>query len=331
MNILVNLPPDFFTQPELVASFDRLRGLGTLRTTSHNTADEIAADLAWADVVFMWSWPTLDEALLTRAGKIDFIGHIDVTQTGARCELGRGIPVSISRGGFSPAVSEFALGLILNALRRLSTYHGQMRDGCEKWVKAFPKDIDPLERQLTGASVAIVGFGQVGRRLEELLRPFSVNLSLVDPFVPDEIVASVAARRCSIDEAIASSEVVVLCAASNAGTKHLIDTDQISLFRKDAVFINVARAALVNTESLVARLRRGDLVACVDVFDQEPLAADHPLRTLPNAFLTPHRAGGLLSSVQRNLDWLIDDFTAHLAGKPRKYPLRDQMIPGLDA
>ncbi|WP_404422783.1 NAD(P)-dependent oxidoreductase [Nibricoccus sp. IMCC34717] len=331
MNLLVNLPPDFFTQPELTASFDRLRRHGTVRTTSHNTAEEIAADLAWADAVFMWSWPTLDEALLTRAGKIDFIGHIDVTQTGARCELARGIPVSLSRGGFSPSVSEFALGLILNALRRISTYHAEMREGREAWVKAFPKDINPLERQLTGASVALIGFGQVGRRLEELLRPFSVQLSIVDPFVPDEALRAVNARRCTLDEAIASSDVVVLCAASNAGTKHLIDTAQVTLFRPNSVFINVARAALVNTGALVARVKRGDLIACIDVFDQEPLPSDHPLRTLPNAHLTPHRAGGLISSVQRNIDWLIEDFEAHLAGNQRKYPLREQMIPGLDA
>jgi len=163
MNILVNLPPDFFTQPELAPSFERIARHGTVRKTSHNTPDEIAADLKWADVVFMWSWPVLDDALLDRAGKLDYVGHIDVNQAGARAELAGGVPVSGSKGGFSPAVAEMALGLILNGLRKISDYHAAMRAGTEKWVQAFPKDIDPLERELTGRAVGIIGLGQVGR------------------------------------------------------------------------------------------------------------------------------------------------------------------------
>ncbi|MGC9451880.1 MAG: NAD(P)-dependent oxidoreductase [Oceanipulchritudo sp.] len=93
----------------------------------------------------------------------------------------------------------------------------------------------------------------------------------------------------------------------------------------------IARADIVDYAALAARLKQGDLLAALDVFEQEPLPADSPLRGLPNTFLTPHRAGGLIASVQRTIDWLIADLDHVLAGKPRQYPVVEAMIPALDA
>ncbi len=329
-NILINLPPDFFSQPELAPSFARIAKHGVVKQTSHNKPEEIVADLKWADTVFMWSWPVLDTALLDQAGKLDYVGHIDINQTGARAELARGIPVSCSRGGFSPAVAEMALGLILNGLRKISDYHSAMRGGTEKRVNAFPKDIDPLERQLTGRSVGIIGLGQVGRRLAHFLRAFDVNLKVVDPFVSDAVIAQFEGTRMELDPMLEACDVVVLCAASNEGTSRLINAERCARFRRNALLVNVARAALVDYVALAARIRNGDLFAALDVFETEPLSGNSELRRLPNTYLTPHRAGGIMSSVMRNIDWLIEDYEALLAGKPRQYAVTEAMIPGLD-
>ena len=330
MNILVNLPPGFFTHPALTPIFTRLASFGDIRQTSHNTADEIRADLAWAEAVLMWGWPSYTPELLDAASRLRFAGHLDITQPSARLALARGLPVSVSRGGFSPAVAEMALGLILTLLRRTSDYHAQMRAGAEAWVNDFPTEIDPRERELTGRSVGIVGFGQVGRRLGELLGPFRCDLRIVDPFVPEAVLEAYRAKRVSLDEMLAHSDAVVLCAASNAGTSHLLGRREIEMLRPDAVLVNVARAALVDTDALAARLRRGDLSAALDVFDREPLDPASPLRALPNAYLTPHRAGGLIASTQRILSWLIDDMEAFLVGGERKYALTEAMLPSLD-
>jgi len=330
MRLLINLPPGFFTTPEFEPIFARLVN-HEVRRTSHNTADEIAPDLAWADAVIMWSWPTLTPELLDKAPQLRFAGLLDVTQKGARSLLDRHIPVSVGRSAFSPAVAEMALGLILNVLRRAGDYHTQMRTGSEPWVRSFPDDIDPLERELTGRSVGIVGFGRVGRRLAELLAPFRCRLSVFDPHIPADALEAFGAEGVSLPTLIGRSDVVVLCAASNEGTSHLLGQAEIALLRPNALLVNVARAALVDTEALVRRLERGDLRAAIDVFDQEPLPADHPLRRLPNAYLTPHRAGGTMASVQRILNWLIDDLEAAQSGGQRHYPLVEGMIPSLDA
>lgn len=331
MNILVNLPDGFFRCPAVTAPFERLERLGTVRRASHNTADEIRADLAWAEAVLMWSWPPLTDDLLDAAPHLRYRGHMDINQAGARAALARSVPVSLSRGGWSPAVAEMALGLILSLLRRTPDYHAQMRAGNERWVADAPADVDPRERELTGRPVGLIGFGRVGRRLAELLAPFHCPLRVVDPFVSEAALTAHTAQRVSLDEMLAESDVVVLCAAANAGTRHLLGRDEIARLRPDAVLVNVARAALVDTDALAERLQRGDLFAALDVFDHEPLARDSILRTLPNVFLTPHRAGGIIASTLRTMDWLIDDLEAVLAGRERRYALMEAMLPSLDS
>jgi phosphoglycerate dehydrogenase-like enzyme len=182
-----------------------------------------------------------------------------------------------------------------------------------------------------GRSVGIIGFGNVGRRLGELLRPFRPELRVCDPFVPEEALQAHDATRVELAEMLRESDVVVLCAASNEGTSHLIGREQIALLRPHGVLVNVARAALVDTQALVDRLQQGDLFAAIDVFDREPLERDAALRALPNAYLTPHRAGGTMASVARTLHWLIDDFEAVLAGRAPQYLLTEHMLPSLDA
>ncbi len=331
MNLLVNLPEGFFTAPDLQTAWERLRALGELRQTSHNTPEEIRDDLAWADHVIMWSWPVLDAELLDAAGELGFLGHVDIVQQAAREALARGIPLSCSKRGWSPAVSELALALMLNLLRRISHYHAAMREGREKWVQAMPEDFPFDERQLTGRAVGIIGLGGVGRRLAELLTPFAPNpLRVFDPFLPKEAFGAHGAVRADLPELLSESEVVVLCAAANTDTKHLIGEAEIARLKSGSVFINVARSALVDYDALARRLEKGDVLAGLDVFEKEPLEADHPLRKIPGAFLTPHRGGGLRESIHRVVHWLIDDLEAHLKGQPRAHIVTEAMIPSLD-
>ncbi|HPD16444.1 MAG TPA: NAD(P)-dependent oxidoreductase [Planctomycetota bacterium] len=324
--LLVNLPPGFFQCPQLKGVFARLRRLATLRQRSHNQAEEIARDLAWADAVIMWGWPTLTPELLARAPRLRFAGHLNLNQAGARAELEHGLAVSEARRGWSPAVAEMALALTLSGLRRLSDYHAAMRAGTEHWVSNFPLDIDPTERQLTGRAVGIVGFGGIGQRLAELLAPFHVALRTYDPFLPKAVAKRFGARLVGLMELCRESEIVVLCAANNAGTHHLLGKKEIAALQRNALLVNVGRAWLVDMQALEQRLRKGDLFAALDVFEKEPLEKDSPLRTLPNAWLTPHRAGAPMESVVRIVTMLVDDFEAFLRGRPRQHALTLDML-----
>lgn len=330
INLLVNLPAGTFQCPQLDGAFARLERIAHLRKTSHDTPEQIIGDLKWADAILMWSWPTLTHELLDQAPRLRFSAQLDIGREGAEVALARKFPVSVARRGWSPAVSEMALTLTLAMLRKTSAYHATMRVGTEKWVGAFPTDIDPDERELTGRSVGIIGFGGVGQRFGELLAPFRCPIRVYDPFLPDAIAEKFGAQKTDLHTLLSKSDVVTICASSNSGSVKLIGAAEIALLRPGTVFVNVARAAIVDTNALIARLQQGDICAAIDVFDQEPLPADHPLRALPNACLTPHRAGGLFASIERIFDMLTTDLEAFLEGRPLKYPVLESMLPALD-
>jgi len=321
IRLLVNLPPGLFACRELRPALQRLAKLATVRRRSHNSAAEIENDLAWAEAVIMWGWPVLTEELLVKAPNLRFAGHLNLNQAGARAELEHGLVVSEARRGWSPAVAEMALALILGGLRKTSDYHAAMRVGEERWVRSFPLDIDPTERQLTGRSVGIVGFGGIGQRLAELLAPFCVDLKAYDPFLPKSVAKRYGAKLVGLMELARTSEIVVLCAANNPGTHHLFGRREIAALPKNALLVNVGRAWLVDMKALEKRLRKGDLFAALDVFEKEPLPKDSPLRTLKNAWLTPHRAGAPMESVVRIVTMVVDDFEAFLRRKPLQHAL----------
>ncbi len=329
LRLLINLPPAFFACEQLKPVWRRLAKNAVVRRTSHNTPEEIAPDLAWAEAILMWSWPVLTDEQVARAPQLRFVGYINSTQTAARALFTRRVAVSEARTGWSPAVAEMALTLILTGLRKVSEYHAQMRAGTEPWVDAFPTDIDPHERQLTGRRVGIVGFGRIGQRLAELLVPFQVTLRAYDPFLPKAVAARYGAQLCSLPVLLRSSEVLVMCAANNKGSDHLVGAREIALIKPHSVLVNVGRASLLDMEALEKRIKKGDLIALLDVFEKEPLEKDAPLRRLPNTYLTPHRAGGVMESVVRIMTMLADDLEACFNKKPRRYALTEQMLASL--
>jgi phosphoglycerate dehydrogenase-like enzyme len=324
--LLINLPPTFFTHPQLASQWTRLERLATIRCTSHDTLEQIMSDLVWADAVIMWSWPKFGAAELERAPNLRFVGQINTSRVTAAACLERGIAHSEARHCWSPAVAELALALILSGLRKLSDYHTAMRNGTESWVERMPGDVDPLERELSGQPVGVIGFGQIGQRLAQLLAPFQTQLRIYDPFLPAAVAEQYRAQHVSLRDVISQSNVVVLCAANTTEARHLIDRDMINALRPHAVLVNVGRLMLIDMPALIKRLERGDLIAMLDVFDCEPLEPDSPLRRLPNAYLTPHRAGGLISSVERGVTMLIDDFEAFVEGRKRRYAVTAAML-----
>lgn len=331
MNILVNLPPTYFTAPAMRPIWRRLRPLGPVRFRSHDKHEEIARDLAWAEAVLMWSWPPPTRESLAGAPKLKFSGHIDLRRYSAEAMFERGIEVSVVKRCWSPAVSELALALVLACLRRTSNHHEAMWRGRETWlgVRDLPTQTNN-ERQLTGRTVGIVGFGAIGRRLAELLAPFQVKLFVHDPFVSPTTLEAAGAKTMPLLPMMREAEIVVIAAAANAGSKHLISRREIAALRKNAIFVNTARAALVDQNALITRLKKGDLYAALDVFDPEPLPKNSPLRRLPNVYMTPHRAGGVLESVQRAASMLVDEVTAFAAGQPRSHALSPAMVSSLD-
>ena len=329
--LLINLPPETFNCPLLKSRFDLLESKYEVRKGTFNSQEQLAEVMGWPEAVLMWAWPSLGDREFDIATNLKIVAQINTFRDTALTTLRRGVALSEARNAWSPSVSEMALGLILSGLRKISYYHTSLRLGQDDaksgdWVSVFPTGINPLERQLTGRTVGIVGFGGIGRRLAELLAPFRVKLLVHDPFLPSEVFAEHGATSATVDEICGECEVVVLCAANTPEAEKTVTARHVGMMRKDAVLVNVGRSMLIDMDALAQRLARGDLIAMLDVFDNEPLEADSVFRTLPNTYLTPHRAGGIYESLYRALDWLTDDLDAFFAGRERKYALTAEMM-----
>lgn len=181
-------------------------------------------------------------------------------------------------GAYGPQVAEHALALMLLAARGLHTLAR-----VDHWT---PR----ATRVFAGSSVALVGFGGIGRHLLRLLAPFDCAVVAVGDSGP---VAGVrhTVRRADYREVLPEADYVVLLAPSTPQTRGMIGGPELARMRSDAWLVNVARGDLVVTDDLVAALRDDAIGgAALDVTDPEPLPAGHPLWSLPRAMITPHAA-----------------------------------------
>lgn len=178
------------------------------------------------------------------------------------------------------AVAEFALTLILSAMKNLPRYDAVVREG--KWSR-FPM------RELSKKTVGIVGFGRIGKRLAELLAGFDVEILAYDPYMNEAAAAERRVTPVSLDELLARSDVVSLHLPAMEQTYHMMNAETIGKMKDGAYLVNTSRGALVDEKALYDALVSGKITAAgLDVYEKEPVTADNPLFGLENNVLAPH-------------------------------------------
>jgi phosphoglycerate dehydrogenase-like enzyme len=174
--------------------------------------------------------------------------------------------------------------------------------------------------------VGLIGCGIIGRRLLELLAPFRCKVYVHDPYVPRELADIYDVTFTTLDHVMELSDVVICLAPITPATKGMIGARELALLQDEAVFVNVSRGAIVQTDALIEELRRGRIVACLDVFDPEPIPVDSPVRDLPNVFLTPHLAGVTAAGGPRFFRLMVDELERFFAGHETRYDLLPRTI-----
>lgn len=229
------------------------------------------------------------------------------------CAAERGTTVVNNPGRNANAVAEFTLGLMLAQLRGIAAAHHEVAGG--KW-RSFEERSALVE--LSDKKVGLVGFGQVGRRLAQLLSGFGCEIVVHDPYLLEHPAAPVTV--VTLDELLAEADVVSLHARVTPETHGLIGTRELALMRPSAILVNSARAELVVESALVAALRQGHLAgAALDVFSSEPLPADHPLLSCPHVTLTPHLAGSTQEAFTQGPYLLADRVSQLLCKQGREW------------
>ncbi|MCU0521068.1 MAG: hydroxyacid dehydrogenase, partial [Anaerolineae bacterium] len=163
--------------------------------------------------------------------------------------------------------------------------------------------------------VGLVSAGMIGRRMIELLHPFRCDVLVHDPYLSDEEACALGVRRVGLLELFEASDIVSVHAPVTPETKAMISQTHFRAMKDSTLFINTARAWVVDQAAMKAELASGRIRAVLDVYDQEPLPADDVLRDLPNVFLTPHVSGHTTESRMRLVEVVADDMARFFAGE----------------
>ena len=224
----------------------------------------------------------------------------------------------------SGPVAEWDLAMMLICLRNAGAMYRQMMEGSETW--AIAQNVDFVNGELTERKVGLVGCGHIGQRLVELLLPFRVDLKVYDPYLAEEVVERLGLVRDDLEAVIRHAEILVVQVPLTPRTRGLIGERELGLLRRGAILVNCSRGPVVDQEALIGRLQKRELIAGLDVFEKEPLEKDSPLRTLPNAFITPHIAWYAPNALHRYSSATVEEFERFFKGEALRYELTPRMV-----
>lgn len=275
--------------------------------------------------------PRVTGAIMDASPSLRFIGELEGDRFARRIDTDaaweRGIRTVDTTNGSSYGVSEWALAMAMIGLRNAGAWFRRIViDRQERFYPAFQGDRGFRMGELTGRTVGLIGCGIIGRRLLELLAPFQCTTYVHDPYVPRELADIYDVTFTSLDHVMALSDVVICLAPITPATKGMLGARELGLMRDETVFVNVSRGAIVQTDALIDELRRGRIVACLDVFDPEPIPVDSPVRDMPNVFLSPHIAGVTAAGGPRFFRIMVDELERFFGGHETRYDLLPRTI-----
>ncbi len=224
----------------------------------------------------------------------------------------RGIRVLSCAPAFGPMVAEMALGMALAASRQIVAGHVGFQSGSEQYLQKGNVDTFTLFDKPVG----FIGFGGLAKALRPLLAPFRCSIQVYDPWLAPTYLREQGVKPVSLDELLATSRVIFVLAIPSVENKSLLGRELLSLIPANAVLVLMSRAHVVDFDVLTEMLYSGRFRAAIDVFPEEPLPADHPIRHAPNVVLSAHRAGSVAGELRAIGHLVVNDLEAMLAGLP---------------
>jgi D-3-phosphoglycerate dehydrogenase / 2-oxoglutarate reductase len=248
---------------------------------------------------------------MTRARVIVRYG-IGVDNVDLEAARARKIPVCNVPDYCIDEVADHTLAFILASTRRVVANTVHLRGG--NWSLAGTLSDMKTLRNLT---VGVVGFGRIGREVVKRLTAFKCAVLVFDPLVPAAEIAKLGARAAALNELLAAADVLTLHCPSTPQTRKLMNRDTFAQLKAGAIFINVGRGDLVDAPALTAALESGRVrAAALDVFDPEPIPADHPVLKMPNVVLAPHIASASASAVKKLRETVASLAVQAIRGEP---------------
>ena len=244
---------------------------------------------------FIMGQPSLDKNILSKAKKLkaiinvesNFMDNMDYDYC-----FKNGIHVIATSPVFSKPVAEMALGMTLSLLRNIHNAHSDFIKAQEK----YGLESNLQASLLSEKKIGLLGFGDLAKSLYPLLLPFTKDINVYDPWIPQKKIKQLGFKSMSLNEMFKNCEIIYVLAAVTTKNKNLIDKKLLNKMRSNSLFILMSRAAVVNFKDLIKRVKKGDIFVATDVFPEEPVTKKDPIRKVKNILFSAHRAGALESA-----------------------------------
>ncbi len=297
-------------------------GIDLLRPRYEIVTDPSALSRADAIIVRLFKVGA-DE--LTRAPKLKVIAKhgVGVDNIDVKAATARKIPVVFTPAANANGVAEHAMALMLAMVRHIGPLANVTREG--KWAER--SKFDGVE--LSAKTLGVVGLGRIGSRVAQIARDgFGMRVLGFDPFVKRETYQGAATIVDSMDELFRAADFLTFHVPLSGETRHLLNVTTLASLKPTCRIVNTSRGAVIDESALAYALSRNVIAgAALDVFEAEPLPADHPLCRAPNCLLTPH----VSSSTRESLDRMAIDSAQGvldvLEGRRPQYPVNPEVLP----
>ena len=302
---------------------------------SARSRTELETGLPGATGLIVRSGTQADAALIAAGDSLKVVGRAGVGLDNIDVDAAtrRGVAVMNAPAGNTVSTAELAFALLLSAARRIPVADRSLRAG--KWDrKAF------RGAQLSGKTLGVIGAGRIGAEVIQRARAFGMKVMVADPYMTEERAQDLYVELVELDDMLPRVDFLTLHVPLTRETEGLLDAERIGRLQPHAVLVNAARGGILDEAALAAALREERLAAAaLDVYAEEPLPADHPLRGAPNLVLTPH-LGAATHDAQREVAIeiaasvraaLLDgDYSAAVNMPPYDRGDRDRLRPVLD-
>lgn len=288
-------------------------------------SDAALAVLAGAEVLVTgWGAPRIDAAVLDAAPRLEAVLHAAGTVKPylAPEVLERGVRVSSAAAANAVPVAEYAVAMIVLAGKRvlpIARRYQELQDDFDIEA-AFPGMGN------YGQRIGIIGASKIGRIVIDMLKAYTFEIVVYDPFLTDAEAAELGVTAVSLDELLRTSQVVSVHAPSLPSTRNLVDARGIELMPRGATLVNTARGEIIDQDALTRRVLAGELFAILDVTVPWILASDHPLYTSEFALLTPHIAGSLGVELERLAATMLDELRRFSRGEPLVHEIESELL-----
>jgi len=265
-----------------------------------------------SDIVMIANNP-LPDSVIERCEKIKMldVAFTGIDHVGQKACKEKGVVICNAAGYSNETVSELAVGMAINLLRKINAGDKAVREGKTLASAGL------MGTELGTKTVGIIGTGRIGIMTAKLFKAFGCRVIGYSRTKKEEAVQA-GIEYTELDELLKISDIVSLHVPSTAETKGFLSRERISLMKQTAILINCARGAVVDNEALAEALNSDKIAgAAIDVFDMEPpIPADYPLLKAKNTLLTPHVAFASKESMIRRAHIVFDNLYAYLEGKP---------------